>query len=253
MRAADAPVSAATVPLLMQVIADPDSSIAGVAEVVASDAGLAARVLAVANSAAFGLSRQVTDVQQAVSLVGGNMCQTLAIAGSCNLLDGSHGLPHVRDHAIRTACAARELAARCGLSKPDAFAAGLLHDLGEILLWRQDPDAYVAAFATWETPIDQLRGERGMFGTDHALVAREQLAEWQLPGAVVDAVGDHHRPDMHHRDLSTLVIAAEELADPEVGSSPRWATFGVGADDVEALRAAVEEQVAEMSGMLSGV
>lgn len=251
MNAADAPVSAATVPLLMQTITDPDSSTGKVSEIVASDAGLAARVLALANSAAFGLPRQVTDVQQAVSMVGANMCQTLAIAGSCNLLDGTSGLPHARDHAIRTACAARLLAARADLNKAEAFAAGLLHDLGEILLWRQDPEAYVAAQASWETEVDQLRWERGTFGTDHPLAAREQLAEWRLPGVVVDAVGDHHRPDLHHRDLSTLVIAAEELVTGGSEASSRLELFGVTTAELDAVRAELQEQAVEMSSLLT--
>lgn len=251
MRAADAPVSAATVPLLMQAIADPASTAGTVAEVVASDAGLATRVLALANSAAFGLSRQVTDVQQAVSMVGTTMCQTLAVAGSCSLLDGAAGLPHARDHAIRTACAARMLAARAGLNKADAFAAGLLHDLGEILLWRQDPETYATAHATWADEQEQLHAERGMFGTDHALAAREQLAEWRIPGVVVDAVGDHHRPDLHYVDLSTLVIAAEELAGTGEESSSRLELFGVPTPDLGAVRTDLDAQAAETGALLA--
>ncbi len=257
MRAAEAPVSAATVPLLMQAINDPNTSIARVAEVVGSDAGLAARVLALANSAAFGLSRQVTEIQQAVGLVGSNMAQTLAIAGSCNLLDGTSGLPHAREHAIRMACATRAVAARAGLSRPDAFAAGLLHDLGEILLWREEPDAYALAHADWDSPAEQLRWERGTFGTDHALAAREQLAQWQLPGQVVDAVGDHHRPDPAHVDLSTCVIAAEELLDPDVDARPtadsarrRVEVLGIGAD-LDALRAEIDEAAAELGSLFA--
>ncbi len=251
MRAADAPVSAATVPLLMQAITDPASTVGMVAEVVASDAGLAARVLALANSAAFGLSRQVTDVQQAVSMVGSNMCQTLAIAGSCNLLDGAGGLPHAREHAIRTACAARMLAGRAGLNKADAFAAGLLHDLGEILLWRQDPETYAAAHAGWRDEQEQLHAERGMFGTDHALAAREQLAAWRIPGVVVDAVGDHHRPDLQYVDLSTLVIAAEELAGTGAESSARLELFGVPTVDLAAVRDDLDAQAADMGALLT--
>lgn len=251
MRAAEVPVSAATVPLLMQAIADPNTSIARIADVVSSDTGLAARVLALANSAAFGLSRQVTEIPQAVSLVGSNMAQTLAIAGSCRLLDGSSGLGHSRDHALRMACTTRALAARAGLNKPEAFAAGLLHDVGEILLWQDDPDNYAAAHADWPDAAAQLRAERAMYGTDHALVAREQLAEWQLPGSVVDAVGDHHRPDLQHADLPTAVIAAEELVEHHMEWSPRFEAMGLAPADIPALKAEIDEHVEEMSGLLA--
>ncbi len=250
MRAAEAPVSSATVAQLVQVIGHPGSSVGRVAEVVAGDQGLAARVLALANSAAYGLSRQVTAVDQGVALVGSNMVQTLAVAGATNLLDGATGLPHARLHALQVACGARLLAGRAGLNKGDAFAAGLLHDLGEILLWRRDPAAYATAHATWDDADAQLRGERAMFGTDHAQAAREQLAEWHLPGAIVDAAADHHRLDVPFRDLSTAVIGAEELVDPDLGWTPRLGIFGLEPDDAQVARLEVAVQVAELTGLL---
>ena len=251
MRATEAPVSAATVPLLVAAVNDPNGSLARIADVVAGDAGLAARVLALANSAAFGLARQVTEIRMAVSMVGANTAQTLAIAGSTSLLDGAHGLPHAREHAIRVACASRMLAERSGLSKPDAFAAGLLHDLGEILLWRQDPETYATSHAGWSDAGEQLRGERGLYGTDHALVAREQLAEWQLPGVVVDAVGDHHRPDLCHLDLSTAVAAAEHLAERDGSHTSQLAVFGIEPDDLAELRSRLDWQEVELTGLLA--
>lgn len=250
MRAAQAPVSSATVTQLVQVIGNPGASVGRVAEVVGGDQGLAVRVLALANSAAFGLSRQVTAVDQAVALVGSNTVQTLAVAGATELLDGSGGLPHARLHALQVACAARTLAARADLNRSDAFAAGLLHDVGEILLWRRDPAAYAAAHATWEDAEAQLRGERAMFGTDHALAAREQLAAWRLPGAIVDAAADHHRPEAPYRDLSTTVVAAEELLHPDVAWTPRLGVFDVKPDDVPVVRLQVSVQVAELTGLL---
>ena len=250
MTAAEAPVSPSTVAALMQSIGDPQSSVARVAEVVAGDTGLAARVLAVANSASFGLSRQITRVDQAVALAGTNMVQTLAIAGANHLLDSRVGLPGARQHAVTVACATRLLAARAGVSAGDAFAAGLLHDLGEMLLWRQDPDAYAAAHASWPDPGTQLRAERGRYGTDHALLAREQLASWHVPGVIVDAVGDHHRPDLHHRDLSTAVVAGEGLADDDVAWSDLFELFDVAPDAVPQLRAELRAQVDDVSGLL---
>ncbi|HSP03354.1 MAG TPA: HDOD domain-containing protein [Acidimicrobiales bacterium] len=250
MTTVQTPISPATVSALLRLTADPDLEEADLAAVVAADAGLAARVLAVANSAAFGLSRQVTQVHQAVGLVGMNLVQTLAIAGSCQLLDGSVGLPHARRHAVEVACAARALAERAGLNGGEAFSAGLLHDLGEILLWRQDPGPYAAAHAGWTDSATQLREERGTYGTDHALVAREQLAGWNVPGNIVDAVGDHHRPDLLHRDLCTAVVAAEELTDRQIEWSPRFEIFGVSPTAAPSLRDAVCEQADELLSLL---
>lgn len=250
MTMSETPVSPATVSALMRLTADPDHADTDLAGVVAADAGLAARVLAVANSASFGLSRQVTQVHQAVGLVGMNLVQTLAIAGSCQLLDGTVGLARARRHAVEVACAARALAERAGLDGGAAFAAGLLHDLGEILLWRDDPELYAEAHARWSDPTTQLREERGAYGTDHALVAREQLAAWNVPGNIVDAVGDHHRPDLLHRDLCTVVVAAEELTDRDVDWSPRFEVFGVTGEALPSLRDEVSTQTDELLSLL---
>lgn len=251
MSPAEVPVSATIVPILFDTLEDPQSSSGRVADVVGSDTGLAARVLAVANSAAFGRARQVADIQSAVSLIGANMVQTLAIAGSTSLLDGDGGLPHMRHHAIETACAARLLANRVGLPEADAFAAGLMHDIGELLLWQSDPSAYASAYAGWEDLGAQLRGERGLFGADHATAGREHLTEWGFPGAIIDAVGDHHRPDLHHHDLSTVVAAAEELVQAH-GSDADRDRLRIGADEMDRVRDALVVQTEEMSALLRG-
>jgi hypothetical protein len=111
------PVSAAIVPAIVTAVDDPRSSSAEVADVVAADAGLATAVLAVANSAAMGRPRQIRDLSTAVSMIGVDLVQTLAIAGATQLLDRDGGLPHMRRHAIETACAARVLAGHLDLRR----------------------------------------------------------------------------------------------------------------------------------------
>lgn len=249
MSFAKVPVSATVVPALLAAGDDPRSSAAHVAKVVASDTGLAAGVLAIANSAAFGRVRRVVELDAAVTLIGVDLVQTLAVARSSRLLDGVGGLPHARHHAIETACAARLLASRVGLSEADAFAAGLLHDIGEMLLWQQDPEAYSCAHASWPDTDSQLRSERGLYGADHASAGREQLTSWRLPGAVVDAVGDHHRPDLAHHDLSTVVAAAEDLVHAHGGWTERD-RLHLGGDELERLRDLVAVETADLEALL---
>lgn len=242
------PVSASVLPAIIAAVDDAHSSAADVAEVVGADPGLAAAVLAVANSAGMGRTRQVTDLTTAVNLIGVGLVQTLAVAGATQLLDRAGGLPHVRRHAIETACAARVLARHVTLPEEHAFAAGLLHDVGEILLWQRDPKGYSAAYAGWPDLASQLRGERWSFGDDHATAARNQLAAWHLPGAVVDAVGDHHRPDLNHGDLSTVVAAAEDLVSVHPDACPDRLGLGVAA--LDAARAEYLSQAEDMSAGL---
>lgn len=244
------PVSSAVVPAIIAAVNDPHSSAADVTDLVAADPGLAAAVLTVANSAAMGRIRQVHDLATAVNLIGLDLIQTLAVAGATQLLDGAGGLPHMRQHAVETACAARLLAGRVGLPQEQAFAAGLLHDVGEILLWHRDPAGYSAAYRQWGADIGvQLPGERGSFGIDHATIARQQLAEWNLPGSVVDAVGDHHRPDLSHDDLSTVVAGAEDIVTDHGDGCPD--RLGLGERVLCAVRGEALQQAAEMSAGLA--
>lgn len=250
MGLAEVPISASVLPMLLKALDNPWSSAVGVGEAVASDAGLATRVLAVANSAAFGRARQVSEIHDAVALIGANLVRTLAIAGSSRLLDGAGGLPHQRDHAVATACAARLLAVRVGLPEADAFSAGLLHDIGEVLLWQQDPYGYSSAYAGWEDLDSQLRGERAQFGADHATEAREQLTAWGLPGTVIDAVGDHHRTDLNHRDLSTLVADAEDLAVTAIGADDCCDRLGIGIKELDKVHAELADETQDMKALL---
>lgn len=249
MSFADVPVSATVVPALLAAVNDPKSTAVDIAEVVASDSGLAAGVLAIANSAAFGRARRVAELEAAVTLVGVDLVQTLAVARSSHLLDGAGGLPHARHHAIEIACAARLLAGRVGLPEADAFSAGLLHDVGEMLLWQQDPTAYSSVHASWPDIDTQLRGERALFGADHATAAREQLTAWRLPGTIVDAVGDHHRPDLAHHDVSTVVAAAEDLVHAH-GDAADQDRLGLGADELGRLRGVLAAEVADLESLL---
>lgn len=153
----------------------------------ASDSGLAAGVFATANSAAFGRVRRVAELEAAVTLIGVDVVQAFALARSSRLLDAvPAGCPTAgRHHAIETACAARLLAGRVGFPESGAFAAGLLHDVGERLLWQHDarptPDLLLGPrrLGRHRRPAAQ---QRGLFGADHATDAREQLTAWGLPG-----------------------------------------------------------------------
>lgn len=116
-----------------------------------------------------------------------------------------------RAHAMEVAGLARELAPVAGVSPDDAFAAGLLHDLGELLLLARDPERYGELLAAELDQGTQLREEKALFGTDHPLLAAEHLLELRLPDVIADAVADHHDPILGSADTTMVVAAADEL------------------------------------------
>ncbi len=245
------PVSVATVNDIINAIEDPMASAASIADVVSSDPGLTARTLGLANSAFYGLVRTVSDIRQAVALVGMEMVRTLAISGASGLLDAEGGVPHLRDHALRVAAGARLLAPRVSVRSSDAFTAGLLHDLGELLLWQQDPDGYPAVLTQATDHADQLAIEHDLYQTDHAVLAAEHLFVWRLPEPIVDAVGDHHDPGPTSDNLTVVVAAADELAGPAGTSGLALELLGVDVTAADALREAVDVEQGELRGLLA--
>jgi putative nucleotidyltransferase with HDIG domain len=112
-------------------------------------------------------------------------------------------------HAFDVAREARLLAPAAGVDPDDAASAGLLHDLGELLLLAVHPTPYSLAFVGWLSHREQLTFEKRVFGTDHALVAAERLLDQRIPDVIADAVADHHDP-FRGSDATTLVVAAAD-------------------------------------------
>ncbi len=244
------PVSTATLPVLMEAIADGRSTATTVAAVVTGDAGLAARVLALANSSQFGLARRVTELSQAITLVGTGVVQTLAIANAAALTDTSGIIADAHVHAVRVAIAARLLAPAAGVHPADAFAAGLLHDVGELLLLQDRPTDYAALRAACTSHADQLKAEKQAFGTDHALVGAEHLLDWRVPDVIADAVADHHDPFRDSAATTIVVAAADELISAELGRHHALDLLEVDVAAADGLRHRVEVEAGDLVGLV---
>lgn len=245
------PVSTATLPVLMDAIADRSSTSASVASVVSHDHGLAARVLALANSAQFGLSRRVIELPQAISLVGNAMVQTLAIASAASVLDPDGVLADSQEHAVLVATASRLLAPTAGVRASDAFAAGLLHDIGELLLLQARPTEYGELYGGCTTHIGQLRAEKDAFGTDHALVGAEHLLDWRVPDVIADAVADHHDPFRTSPVTTIVVAAADELVSAEPGRHHALDLLELDVAAADGLRQRVHAEAQDLAGLLN--
>ena len=181
---------------------DARASASDVAKVLSEDQTLTARVLRLVNSAAYGGARQVSTVTEATVRLGMRNIRTLAYAASCqdmlaSPLDG-YALTHgeLWRHSYACALAARTVAVACGHKRSEeAFVAGLLHDIGKVLLDTQMKSAYrqVAAIAETDS-IPFMDAERKEFGFDHAQAGALLLQYWSLPDILVKAVGSHYTP-----------------------------------------------------------
>lgn len=203
---------------LGEAFSDPDVPIRKLAAIVERDVGLSGRVLQFVNSAYFGLARRIAGIEEAIVLLGIGTLRHLALTMEVARAFGGGAAGEVEAlerHAVLTARIARRLAADPLLAEP-AFAAGLLHDCGKLVLMDRLPGPYAEALAeasrTGRSPTEV---ERERLGADHAAVGAYLLGLWGLPHAIVEAVAFHHS-DRHlaggRLDPVTAVGAANLLA-----------------------------------------
>ena len=194
-----------------------DASPRDVLSIVERDPALAAMVLRLVNSAAFGLQHEVTDLQLAVVLLGLGQLRTLAMAASmAALFAPTDATVHAWQHAFATACAARALAdERVPALAETAFTAGMLHDIGTLVisgpLAETNPHLYALAPLRGDA---LLAAEQRVLGADHTAIGAALAERWQLPEHLVSAIAGHHNPPgptMVTPDLAALVYVAEIL------------------------------------------
>lgn len=204
---------------LIEEVARPDATSEEIARILSLDPALTARTLKLANSDFYGFPRKVGSVDLAVLVLGANTIRDLVLTSSVVQTLGQSGsaLEGLLSHSMACGIAARALAERAKFRLTgDAYAAGLLHDLGKVALRQNDPSRYdevLALCRTEHTPVAEA--ERGLFGSDHAEVGGWLAERWGLPADIVEAIACHHRPDAaaRNRALSALVHIANSLAE----------------------------------------
>lgn len=182
--------------------------------------GIAAKLLQMANSAYFQRGREIRSLWQAVNFLGYDVVRSLAvhfgIAGQIRRADVA-GVPNddFFNHTSLVAGLARAIARSERLptqSIEDSFSAGILHDVGAMILAENFAEKYAAlasAAATDGIPLHEA--ERVAFGVTHADVGGYLLGTWGLPDSLVLAVADHHRPTNGNEPLDAA--AAVRIAD----------------------------------------
>lgn len=181
----------------------PNPSIRAVAEVIASDPAMTAKVLQLVNSAFFGVQRHISDPFQATMLLGLKTVSVLVL--SIRIFSQLDERPHetasvngMVPHCVQTAARARAIATSL-TSDPEVIdhcgAAGLLHDVGKLILATKLPDQFREVVRRRsEEQISFEAAEQATFGSTHAEVGGYLLGLWGLSDPVVEAVAFHHAP-----------------------------------------------------------
>jgi len=241
----------------------PHSSAKDLAAALTADPSLTARVLRLANSAYYGLSRRVADVAFAVTVVGFPTVRAMAAVHASGLFEpGEHAVPDgYWEHSVATATLCSVLAPRAGVRPNQAFPLGLLHDLGSALLFRADPERFRAVQAEAGGSRSLRAAEKAAYGMAHDEAAARVFSAWRFPETFIEAVADHHaHPATLSEPHALLLVAAEAVAaritrsGAELEHGPNAGLRALGIDVTEALAIArqVEDDVAQLLQAFSG-
>ena len=187
-----------------EMVDDPKYSANDIGEVISQDPGLTARLLKIANSPYYGLSSTVETVSRAVTVLGLKQIRDLVLATTS--IKAFEGIPNdlitMDDfwrHNISCGIAAKHLAGEMqGIDKETMFIAGLLHDIGQLIIFNKLPQQAMKAITLVEDDPEEpelYQAETKIMGFNHAQLGQELLKQWHLPAVFQECVGCHH--DIH--------------------------------------------------------
>jgi HD-like signal output (HDOD) protein len=187
---------------VMQELQSPDASIEKIGQIISKDLGMLTKMLQVVNSPFYGLPRRISSATQAVALLGLETIKSLVLSMKVfSQFESSaqtfFSLDILWNHGMITGRYARMIAKGQGTETrdmEDAFTAGLLHDVGLLVLATNVPDQYTETLALMNQGIAESEAERQVLGATHAEVGGYLLGTWGLSDPIVEAVAFHHDP-----------------------------------------------------------
>lgn len=214
--------------IVQEVIAsfsEPDVETVSLANKIAQDQGLSARVLRVANSSFYGLSRKVGSVQEALVVLGFESVRSMALSAGM-----AHAFPASPDslfnrksywqRSFRVAAIARALAREFRQRQELAFTAGMFHEIGELVLDLCAPQQFSAVLKQQAASgLSLIEIELSEFGFDHAEIGAELVRLWNFPPEIEQVVRLWRQPDPGAEPLAGLVHVAALLEGGDRGEA----------------------------------
>lgn len=250
-----------------QLVENPDSAIVDISQAVSQDPAFTVRLLRVANSPLYGLTSKIDTVSKAVSIIGTgrirNLALSTAVADSFSGLSNSLvSMENFWRHSLYCGLAAKKLATLAGRCDVEAvFTAGLLHDIGELVIFNRRPAQAKEALLLVLDSADELalyQAEQQVMGFDHAQVGGELAHQWQLPPMLSECIACHHdirSAQVYPRENALIHIAnilaqmaevhTDDLGDVAPINPEAWEI--VGLQESEVINVILQETQAEIA------
>jgi putative nucleotidyltransferase with HDIG domain len=207
---------------LLDLVDSPKSTAHDIGEVIGSDPNLSARLLKLVNSSFYNYSGRIDTLSRAIAIVGTRELYSLAISVSAvrafsKIPAQLINMDTFWRHSLYSGIIARYLAKRCGILHPERlFVAGLLHDIGELVLFARAPEKTRDLMLMAEGDENVLAyAERQEFGFNHADLGALLATLWKLPDTLGEAIACHHTPfeAVCSKQQAAIVKIADILAD----------------------------------------
>lgn len=244
----------AVITTVLRLVEDPDLDIRELCRVLSDDVALASRILAISRSMHYAQRNLPTNLRGAIQVLGLRTLRSVALASATQSLWACDTKVSEKlwQHSLAAALASRMLSRRAHCrDSEEAFLAGLMHDVGEMILLHGDPSGFEKIWReTRGGPAAVLEKEQEMYGFDHSLIGTTLLECWNLDSKIGGAVCKHH--DFESEDepttLNTIIRVADYLcfradlgflSEPPAPAQEVLAEFGC--DGEESLEQAVTE------------
>lgn len=180
--------------------------------VIQTDAGITAKVLKLCNSALFGFQREIASLPEAGNLLGVSTLVNLVLTSCAGRYFRDYGAGAAAgrkrwEDSVSSALASSLLAGLCEVNKPRAYTAGLLMNVGHLVLDRFAPETHEQLQQELDSGATRLEAERTVLGMDHAELGARLAERWLFPELLVDAIRHHHTPDEAEHDPALASVA----------------------------------------------
>ncbi len=245
---------------LTKLLGDDNTTALKLAEVIEKDQVLTSKVLKMVNSAFYGFPRRISTVSTAIVLLGFNVIRTLIITASIFEMMQSEDLG-LWEHSLGVAAASGLLAQHLELKNPEEVTtAGLLHDLGKVVIRAEFPDLYHEVLHLVDQEKVSFReAERRVLGLEHGEIGEFLTRRWNLPERLVEPIAFHHHIDKarKYRKETAVVQVADVLiralgygngGDPWVPplEERAWNLVRLKKNDLEELLPVLEDRLLEL-------